>query len=389
MFERIAWAWDPSPFEGELLTKFGEQLLAIEIAEGLVDELLPEDADADGYAHAWIALLADINRLAPGLQLSAVELAAPRRLLAGYFLKVGDFQAAVQELLASVDERFNGGHFAQAAALLQMFDTDPATRRNNERNLFYETMLTAFMGKRVKRAIKREQWAAAMKALPTDPMEALKTLVQLFEDVAGIKFHSLQQIDTATEPWNKVAASLDHNQSRDLTQRIGAPAMRPLSSTQSGAEIQARAASHLDHATLADYLERITLSAYFHTLATGRTGYEPFILAYHAWLSTRFSVIATRVLPTIHRDSLDESTLLSHVVGTQVDLLLENPLEALVVPSASGAADAVAEVVRGLRNLDPHEVPEGLYNLGGLLMDEALEFNSVPFVQRVRMHRLV
>lgn len=389
MFERIAWAWDPAGFDGELLTRFGEQLLAIEIADGLVETPLPEDADTGGYAHAWVALLADINRLAPVLQLSAAELAAPRRLLAGYFLKVGDFQQAVQDLLASVDERFNGGHFAQAAALLQMFDTDPATRRNNERNLFYETMLTAFMGKRVKRGIRREVWAATMNGVPEPAADALASIVRHFHETAGISFHLLQRIELASEPWSNVATALSATQQRDFEQRLAAPAMRPVYHLSSGDEVHAHVAGHLRLATVADYLERVTLSAYFHTLATGRTGFEHFILSYHSWLDSHFDVVATRVLPTIHRESLDDSNLLSDVVSAQVDMLLEHPAASLQVPSAEMADDVIARLVAGLREVDPLLLPEGLYNLGGLVMDEALGFNDVPFAQRVRMHRLL
>lgn len=388
-FERIAWAWDPAPFDGELLTRFGEQLLAIELADRLVSGPLPADADVDGYAHAWVALLADFHRLAPALQPSASELAAPRRLLAAYFLKVGDFTAAVDGLLSTVDERFNGGQFSQAAALLQMFDTDPATRHNNERNLFYEMMLTAYMGKRAKGSLRRDAWADAMSGLPASPADALAALVRHFHDAAGVSFHALHRPDLTTEPWSRVGSALSSSQQRDFEKQLAIPTMRPLYTLKSGEEVAARVSDHLRLASVSDYVERVTLSAYFHTLATGRTGFEHFILNYHSWLDSHFSVVSTRVLPAVHRASLDESSLLSSAARTQVNMLLAHKSAELREPSPDMTEDITPRIVAGLRGLDPLELPEGVYNLGGLLMDEALGFNAVPFVQRVRMHRLL
>lgn len=389
MFDRVAWAWNSGAFRGELMTRFGLQLLAIEQTEELLPATLPDNADPDGYAHAWVALLADNHRLAPALQLSAADLSSPRNLLAGYFLKVGDFQHAVKELLATVEQRFDAGQFAQANALLQMFDTDQATRRNNERNLFYESMLASFTSQRASRGIRKDVWNNELRARPDSTWAIAQQWIDLWANHAGVHFHCLRRTSVNSEPWSRVAADLDDNQRRDLLSRLAAPAMRPLTGTTSPADLQLHLFDHVACASLSEYLERITLAAYFHTLSTGRTGYEHFILEYHQWIGSRFDVIPTRILPTIHRESLEPDRLLSSTVAAQVDTLIDRPSHALVVPEPSHVESALVRINQQMAELNPASIPDGQYDLGGLLLDEILGFNQSPPGQRLRMHRLL
>jgi hypothetical protein len=389
MFDRVAWAWSSSAFTGELMTRFGLQLMAIEQTEELLPSALPDNADPDGYAHAWVALLADNHRLAPALQLSAADLASPRKLLAGYFLKVGDFQHAVKELLATVEQRFDAGQFAQANALLQMFETDQATRRNNERNLFYESMLASFTSQRGSRSVRKANWNNELKARRESPWAVAQHWVDLWAGHAGVQFHCLRSTPTTSEPWSRVAAELTDDQRRDLLTRLAAPAMRPLAGSIDPGDLQLHLLNHVACASLSEYLERITLAAYFHTLSTGRTGYENFILEYHEWVGSRFDTIPTRILPTIHRESLEPDRLLSTTVAEQVDALIDRPTRALIVPEPSLVEPALRRINDQMRDVNPASIPEGQYDLGGLVLDEILGLNQSPLHQRIRMHRLL
>jgi hypothetical protein len=42
-----------------------------------------------------------------------------------------------------------------------------------------------------------------------------------------------------------------------------------------------------------------------------------------------------------------------------------------------------------MRDVNPASIPEGQYDLGGLVLDEILGLNQSPLHQRIRMHRLL
>lgn len=120
----------------------------------LVAHILVEDSDECGSAQdvlasdpllkagrAYFSLLTENDKLPPGEQLSAHELILPRALLLDFFLGRSNIQQRAQEVLALIERKFSERAFQQATILLQLFETDQATRIQNERKLFYEDMI--------------------------------------------------------------------------------------------------------------------------------------------------------------------------------------------------------------------------------------------------------
>lgn len=90
---------------------------------------------------AYLGLLLENDRLPRGEQLTLEELTLPRGLLVDFFGGSVDIQTRAQEVLSLVERKFSQRAFKQATILLQLFETDQATRMQNERKLFYEDMI--------------------------------------------------------------------------------------------------------------------------------------------------------------------------------------------------------------------------------------------------------
>lgn len=120
----------------------------------LVAHILAEDSDECGgpqdvldaepllkAGRAYFSLLTENDKLPPGEQLTAQEVVLPRALLLDFFLGRSHIQQRAQEVLALIERKFSERAFQQATILLQLFETDQATRIQNERKLFYEDMI--------------------------------------------------------------------------------------------------------------------------------------------------------------------------------------------------------------------------------------------------------
>ncbi len=123
---------------------------------------------------AYFALLAENDRLPPGEQITEEELALPRSLLLDFFLGRADIQHRAQEVLGLIERKFSERAFQQATILLQLFETDQATRIQNERKLFYEDMIQR-LGVRRRHPLSpdetrriKEHFAEILKGLDED-----------------------------------------------------------------------------------------------------------------------------------------------------------------------------------------------------------------------------
>lgn len=135
----------------------------------LVAHILSEDSDECGSVQdvldaepllkagrAYFSLLTENDKLPPGEQLTAQELVLPRALLLDFFLGRSNIQQRAQEVLALIERKFSERAFQQATILLQLFETDQATRIQNERKLFYEDMIQR-LGVRRRQPLSEEE----------------------------------------------------------------------------------------------------------------------------------------------------------------------------------------------------------------------------------------
>jgi hypothetical protein len=385
LFDRALGKWSVDNADVDPFATFAIAVMEQEVRDGRLAPVVDAEAEPDAFAQSWLNLLLDNHRLPPELQLDADGLQPARALLAGYFLKQGDFQQAVARLLSFVEERFNDGHFAQATALLQIFETDVSTRRNNERHLFYEEMQAAFGATRNTAAPKIEAWRRLQEGAPNPPWERLGWLVEHLRVHARIRLHALDTPRVEGTLWGPATASLSFAQAEDFFEHVHPPQWR----VPESARLRSHIVAHLRFFSIEQYVTRLTRVAYFLILATGRTGFERLILHFYRWLGEHFDVVPAHLMPRLHRETTVDEMFLSESLQNCVELVLSSPREALVMPSEHHVDDAVIQVCEQLSAIDPREVAEGDYDLGGLFLDQILGFNSAPVDHRLRMHRLL
>jgi len=385
LFERALASWTADPQDDDPFASFAMAVMQQEVADERLAPIVAPDAEPYEFAPSWLNLLLDNHRLPPHLQLDADGLQPARALLAGYFLKQGDFEQAVAGLLTFVEERFSGGHFAQAAGLLQIFESDLPTRRNNERQLFFEELQAAFGNTRNASAPGADAWKRLLKAAPKAPWDRLFWIIEHLRDLAHVRLHCLFRPVGDGTPWTTRSENLTEMQRTELLDRVHPPQWR----IPEASSLRANVAAHLDYFSVEQYVTRLTRVAYYLILATGKTGYEGLILDFYRWLGQHFDVIPARLLPQIHRETTVDDMFLSESLQGCLESVLSAPRETLVVPSECHVDDAVAQVCEQLAAMNPRDVAPGDYDLGGLFMDQILGFTTAPAEHRLRMHRFL
>ena len=385
LFERALASWTADPQHDDPFASFAMAVMQQEIADERIAPIVAPDAEPDEFAPSWLNLLLDNHRLPPQLQLDADGLQPARALLAGYFLKQGDFDKAVAGLLAFVEERFNGGHFAQAAGLLQIFESDLPTRRNNERQLFFEELQAAFGTTSNGSAPTADAWKRLIKTAPQTSWDRLFWMIDHLRNHANIRLHCLDKPRTEGTRWTTCTENLSPMQRNELIDRVQPPQWR----MPEAAFLRANIAAHLNYFSVEQYVTRLTRVAYYLLLASGKTGYEGLILDFYRWLGDHFDTLPSRLLPLIHRETTVDDMFLSDSLQGCLESVLSAPRETLVVPSERHIDDAVVEVCEQLAAIDPRDVAPGEYDLGGLFLDQILGFRNAPVEHRLRMHRFL
>ena len=127
---------------------YAEQKEANEVVDALdilsnmvMHEIQPGNIDT-AAARAYLSILIENEHLPIAHQLSENDLECLKQLFMGYFCKSEDVNAKGAQVLSLIERKFGSGEFSQARILLQIFETNEETRLNNERNLYYEEMIS-------------------------------------------------------------------------------------------------------------------------------------------------------------------------------------------------------------------------------------------------------
>ena len=339
------------------------------------------------FARAWLSLVLDNERLPPGLQLSDAEMASPRKLLASFFFGSPTIQAEAQEVLRFIEARFASGRYAQAGLLLQLFETDAATQRNNERNLAHEEIALALTSNRtgaVTADMRAEFNLVASQAIASGP-EGLRLLAAWYAARCDVRFHVDAHDVDALAQWGEALVDVDDEAREHLLELVPPWCWRPLDWLDG--DVDTLMFGHAARIGIDEAIRKLTRSMYFIVLMPGRTGFEPLIVEWARWGQRVFDDPITRVMPDLHRRTVVLEQRLSAAMDAVADTWLtrhelHDTIRAEAVTAACGA------VLERLTSVDPSMVPEGDYDLGGLVLDELLGFRPRRVTDSLRLHRL-
>lgn len=338
------------------------------------------------FARAWLSLVLDNERLAPSMQLTDAEMAQPRKLLASFFFGSPTIQSEAQDVLRFIEARFASGRYAQASLLLQLFETDAATQRNNERNLAHESTALALTATRtgaVTADMRAEFDLVASKAV-AEGAEGLRLLAAWYAARCDVRFHVLAQDVGEVATWGESLVDADAT-ARDQVLEIVPPwCNRPIDQLEG--DVETLLLGHAAHVGVHDAIQGLLRSIYFTVLMPGRTGFEPLIVEWVRWGETAFEDPIARVLPDLHRRTIVLEQRLGAAIHAVSDTWMSrHDLHGRIGPEA--IAEAAAKVLERLTSVDPVMVPEGDYDLGGLVMDELLGFRPRRVTDSLRLHR--
>lgn len=373
--------------DGDPLHLLGDLFVRSESAREW-DSIGLEGAQREQFLRTYAGMLLENDRLPPALQLTPDELKMPRRLLDAFFGGSNSVQREAQAVLNFIEERFSSSRFGQARLLLQLFDTDATTRRNNERNLFYEEMILRFMSKRTGSigAERESDFQRVAAETMTARGEGIRDLAAWLSHHVGVRLHLFGRAWADDSSWKSALEGMPDATKNAMRITVPTWRWRPVASTQGS--IADALATHVDERGLEPYLVGLTRSAYFVTLAPGATGYEEFLFRYVTWLDEHFSCSAIRVLPDLHRQTtIDEVGLPDALESIHEKYLSESSFGSGVF-SQEAIGEALGRLQRALQAFDPTSIPEGDYNLGGLVFDLLVEFPYEDISQAFRVHRL-
>lgn len=357
------------------------------------------DANILRAGRIFLGLLIENDRLPIPMQLSGAEIMLARDLLLGYFIQNEQFESHAQELLGLVEQKFNESSFSQARILLRLFQTDRATRINNDRNLFYEDMILR-MGVRRRNKIRPTRFSELKDAIAdAEPSEGeTSSVAQLdaqllaatawLDENLHITCHLFTRDTSALSQWREFAAVSEREGAEDIFLRFLPPrCWRPIATGEQSPTQRLQA--HISPATVKQFMIRQVKSAYFVLRAVGDTGLEPFLDSFFAWTERRFERNFVQLMPRIYRETMGDKKLIDQVFELFFNRYLKkHAARNLAKFDEESIHQAAREILEALSDYDYNKIPAGHYDFGGLILDRlfGVEYPDPEFA--FKLHRL-
>lgn len=346
----------------------------------------------------FLGLLIENDRLPAPMQLTAPEIMLARDLLLGHFVQNEQFESHAQELLGLVEQKFNETLFSQARILLRLFQTDRATRINNDRNLYYEEMILR-MGVRRRNKVRPaqiNQFSAAIadasaedEAHPNARLDKqLRAATTWLDENLHITCHLFTRDPEELTAWREFASTSKRDGAEGIFLRYLPPLRwRPIStSTQAPSE---RLKAHISPSTVKRFMIRQLKSAYFVLRAVGDTGLEPFLDKFFDWTERRFDLNFVQLMPRMYRETMGDKKLIGQVFELFFNRYLKKDAARNLAKFGDEAiVEAAQEVVEALSSLDYNKIPAGHYDFGGLVLDRLFEVEYPEPEFAFKLHRL-
>lgn len=373
MLDRVLEALVEAPLDAEAmldpLVAVGDVLCRLEVDDG--KSPAPDSPDRSQFVRTYTKLLLDNDRQPRSLQLTANELGLPRGLLQSFFTRGSTMQTDATKVLRFIEQRFSSGRFGQARLLLHLFETDLQTRRNNERNLFFEEMVLRLLSARNAPARTLE-----------DPDATLPTILR----ENGIVLNTLGLDGPRRRDWReKLAGQLKDVQLEVLLRFIPGLRWRPYW-TSDDPLVGLRA--QFDEHDAREFVRELILRVYFVTLYPGATGYEYLVVRFMEWMAERFAMIPTRILPRLHRESTLGQMSIGESLGRLIDELFADTKMDLSPPSEEDLVAAFEATEELLEEIDVSDIPAAEYDLGGMVAYQLYGFDPGGAAALLRLNRL-
>lgn len=341
------------------------------------------------FGRSVLGLVINNDRLPPRQQLSTDKLETAFSLLRSFFFKPEAVEEAAQATLRVVEGCVSTTELGQARVLLDLFDTEPATRRQNELNLFYEGMLHRFQ--------VPEEGTLSEDAVAGTRSELLELLAgdgpalgQAAAKIAthwGVHLHINASLPLAMQRWQEIIPSgISPERRAKLLEQVADRRLRAIHERPPESVLGALTDA-INERSSQECLQELAIAHIFIARMSGRTGTESMLGTFFRWMEQSFQGPAIRVLPEIYRGlSLGTEPLTE--LAERVCEEFMTPNQELVFSSET-VADELSEILRELINAPAKSVAAGDYDLGSLLHSRLIGYRPDNFAYSMRMHRIL
>lgn len=340
------------------------------------------------FGRLWYDFLVRHDKLPPANQLNIESLLIARDLVSAFAQGSTRTRSAARRVLQLVDTSFQSGNLALCEVLLALFDTEPETRRHNERNVFFDRYTRRMFHQRRRILTPAEIHEFRGIATSTADETWVRSTIRWLADNAGIVF-ATRQIDPRME--HRAAALSDHQRAALRgVMRSGMPyeRFRRIDATTDLVESAHRMTLRLVQNGPLEHMKRSIESAYFVSLSAGHNESDDLLFDMDPWLYNTLRVDTPTLLARVHKASRVEENLLKDAL----DLALNEEAAQWVFSSRfthTQISAIIAGLPRRLRDLDIQSVPEGLYDLESFVGDMALEVPQRRLSRRLRLCRYI
>lgn len=336
-------------------------------------------------------MLINNDRLPLEQQLTVGETLLACDLWVGYMVSAQGLESKAQKLLRLVEEKFAEGSFGQARLLLQLFQTDRATRLNNDRNLFYEDMILR-MGIKRKSELSTEAnqaIASAWKKARLDDDASLRNALDVMAKQGFIhgQFFTREPANVAT--WRELVEPCTRPQAVSYFLSHIPPRRWREHGSQPDRPVFELVKEHVARPMIRDYVITQLKVSYFILRAVGDTGLEAYLDGYFDWAMEIFGVDVPRILPQIYQRTMlgYESTPL--IFQALFDQHFKEGVERVFADlTEERLQEAFEQTVKVLGECNFSDIAPGNYDIGALVVDHLLNRTYPRPEFAFKLHRL-
>ncbi len=362
------------------------EIMSVELVK-LIEEKDGEDEINAQASRAFLSILLENDQFPVQSQLPVNDIEMLRALLFDYFSERRSISERGMEIMTLIEKKFVRGDFSQARLLLQIFETDEETRLNNERNLFYEEMITRLGDTRTLHEpvqLSKTLQQAAREENP--PPELLFEIVRELRTKAGIHLCVFIEDCSQRERWENNLKNLPKAVIDYILFYL--PVIRWRLLTPKCTDLLEICRSLLDEQTYRRFIKRHIAMCYFLLLASGNTKHEEYIFIFNEWSQRTFQVDITQVMPLMHRCSVVELMTLAESLELVTERFYAKSLAKFKFDDHA-ILRALGVLMQKFSTMAFEKVPEGNYSFAGFLLDELLELKWAQHDMSSQLYRLM
>lgn len=334
------------------------------------------------FSRVWLDFVLRHDVIPLEQQVDDEVLSCAREMVAAFSAGSNSTRAIARKLLKHVDAGFQDGRLLASEALLSLFDAEPETRRDNERNILVERIARQTQTPRT-RTVSGAQLASFRELISEhqdDPEVAMTQSLRWLREHAEIDFNLLMTSAPERKAFSQLDESWQAYLKKSTRQSFPPCRYRSLERLRDPSDALRRALPGTN--TRAAVIHLLTLCWYLAATGT-RHDFDDLLFDLEPWVQEHLGSSLPSLLSDINKAARDPGSSVADAAERAVTLHWK--LNEPQLLSADHCARLLADLPMRLRDLDLNAVPPGAYDIQAFLCDQLL---VIPHRRRSRALRL-